>query len=175
MKVLVISASLRENSNSEVLANAFAEGARSVEHEVECLTLKGKDIAFCRGCLACQKLRRCVIDDDANAIMAKMQSADVLAFATPVYYYGMSGLLKTLLDRCNAMYPLPYQFRDVYLLTAAEEEGAGARVVAGLQGWIDCYGQSRLAGTVFADGVTMPGDIEGHRALQAARDLGAQV
>lgn len=89
--ILILSASLRAGSNSETLANAFADGARAAGHTVEVVSLRGKSIAFCRGCLACQTLGRCVIDDDAVAITEKMQHADVIVFATPIYYYEMSG------------------------------------------------------------------------------------
>ena len=65
--ILILSASLRAGSNSEALANAFADGARAAGHTVELVSLRGKNIAFCRGCLACQTLGRCVIDDDAVA------------------------------------------------------------------------------------------------------------
>ena len=79
--ILILSASLRAGSNSEALANAFADGARAAGHAVAVISLRGKNIAFCRGCLACQTLGRCVIDDDAVAITEKMQHADVIAFA----------------------------------------------------------------------------------------------
>lgn len=60
--VLIISTSLRSGSNSAALAKAFAEGARSAGNNVEEISLKGKSIAFCRGCLACRELGRCVIN-----------------------------------------------------------------------------------------------------------------
>ena len=64
-KILVISSSLRRNSNSDALAEAFAKGAAEAGNEVETITLKGKELHFCTGCLACQKTQRCVIADDA--------------------------------------------------------------------------------------------------------------
>ena len=79
--ILILSASLRAGSNSEALANACADGARAAGHAVAVISLRGKNIAFCRGCLACQTLGRCVIDDDDVAIMEKMQHADVIVFA----------------------------------------------------------------------------------------------
>ena len=168
--ILILSASLRAGSNSETLANAFADGARAAGHTVEVVSLRGKSIAFCRGCLACQTLGRCVIDDDAVAITEKMQHADVIAFATPIYYYEMSGQLKTLLDRANALFPSDYAFRDIYLLTSATEDepDTDERAIHGLEGWIACYEKCRLAGTVFAGGVTEPGAIAGHPALETA-------
>ena len=74
-KVLVISTSLRPRSNSEALADAFARGASDAGHEVESVSLRSKNIAFCKGCLACQKTLRCVIADDAPAIVGKMGRA----------------------------------------------------------------------------------------------------
>ena len=122
-RVLIVTASLRPNSNSDALAAAFAEGARTAGHTVESVSLKGKAIGFCTGCMACQKTERCVIRDDAAALAEKVGAADVVVFATPVYYYGLSGQLKTLLDRCNPLFPADYRFREVYLLaTAADAE-----------------------------------------------------
>ncbi len=123
-KVLIISTSIRPNSNSEILANAFADGARTSGNEVELISLKNKTIDFCKGCFACQKLGHCVIKDDANAITEKMLNADVIVWATPIYYYEMSGQMKTMIDRANPLFTLDYRFRDVYLLTTAAEDEA---------------------------------------------------
>ena len=76
--VLVISTSLRDMSNSERLADAFIEGIKAAHHIVEKVTLKEKAISFCKGCLACQKTQKCVIKDDAAAIVEKMKNADVV-------------------------------------------------------------------------------------------------
>ena len=55
--------------------------------------MREKQVSFCKGCLACLKLGHCIIQDDAVEIAAKMHDADVLVFATPVYYYCVSGQL----------------------------------------------------------------------------------
>ena len=139
-KVIIISTSLRTGSNSDMLANQFIEGAKAAGHEVEKISLAEKDIKFCKGCLVCQKLGKCVIKDDANDIMQKVLNADVVCWATPIYYYEMSGQMKTLIDRMNALYSLDYKFRDVYMLTTAAEDEPEVpkRAEAGLTGWIDC-------------------------------------
>lgn len=176
-KVLVISSSLRLRSNSDALADEFARGAVDAGNEVEKVTLREKDIRFCKGCLACQKTGRCVINDDAPAIVEKMHDADVIAFATPIYYYEMCGQLKTLLDRANPLYPSDYRFRDIYMLTSAAEDEAHVpeRAVSGLTGWIDCFGKAHLAGTVFAGGVNEPGDTAGHPSLERAYETGKSI
>lgn len=176
-KVLIISSSLRKGSNSEALAAEFARGAADAGNKVELISLRDKDIRFCRGCLACQKTQKCVIADDAPAIVAKMHDADVIAFASPIYYYEMSGQLKTLLDRANPLYPSDYRFRDIYMLTSAAEDEPSTpeRAVSGLTGWIDCFEKARLAGTVFVGGVNEPGEVKGHPALAEAYTAGKNV
>lgn len=176
-KVIVISTSLRVGSNSDILADKFTEGALHAGHDVEKISLAGKNISFCRGCLACQKLGRCVIDDDANGIMQKVLNADVVVWATPIYYYEMSGQMKVMIDRMNAMYSLDYKFRDVYLLTTAAENEPEVpkRAESGLTGWIDCFPKSRLAGTLFCGGVDAPHAIEGNDKLQTAYEMGLHV
>lgn len=175
--ILVISSSLRRGSNSEALASEFARGAADAGNTVETITLRDNTINFCRGCLACQKTQKCVISDDARAIVAKMHDADVIAFASPIYYYEMSGQLKTLLDRANPLYPSDYRFRDIYMLTSAAEDEPGTpeRAVSGLTGWIDCFEKARLAGTVFAGGVNSPDEIKGHPALAEAYSAGTKA
>ena len=176
-KVVVISTSMRAGSNSQMLAEQFAKGAKAAGNQVEFISLKGKEIKFCVGCLACQKLGACVIKDDVPANMEQVLNANVVCWATPIYYYEMSGQMKTLIDRMNAMYPKDYQFRDVYLLATAteNEEGTPKRAETGLTGWIDCYPKSRLAGTLFCGGVNDPREIEGNAKLQKAFDLGNAV
>lgn len=176
-KVLILSTSPRKNGNSEALSDAFMNGAKDGGNTVEKISLYDKTIGFCKGCLACQKTGRCVIHDDADTIAQKMLSADVLVFATPIYYYEMSGQMKTMLDRANPLFPSDYAFRDIYFLsTAAEdEEGVDARAISGLGGWIECFPKAHLSGTVFAGGVAGAGEIDGHSALAKAYEMGKAV
>lgn len=176
-KVLVISTSLRNHSNSEMLADSLTEGARAAGNTVETISLKDKQIGFCKGCLACQQRQKCVIQDDAIDIAEKMKRAEVIVFATPIYYYEMSGQMKTLLDRANSLYPSDYAFRDIYLLSSAAEgeEGTDAGAIHGLEGWIACFEKARLAGTVFAGSADEAGKIKGHPSLKKAYDMGAGI
>lgn len=85
--------------------------------------------------------------------------------------------MKTILDRANPLYPMDYAFRDVWLLmTAADSaETATAGAIQGLNGWIACFGRTRLASTVFAGGVTELRDIQEHAALQRAYQAGKSI
>ena len=176
-KVLIISSSPRKGGNSETLAAAFAKGAQEAGHQVETVFLREKQVGFCKGCFACLKLGRCVIQDDAVEIAAKMHDADVLVFATPVYYYCVSGQLKTMLDRANPLFDTDYACTKAYLLAAAAEDApetfSGAEKA--VQGWVDCFPRCELVETVFAGGVNEVGEIVGHPALEKAYQVGKEV
>ena len=176
-KVVVLSTSLRPGSNSNMLAEQFAEGAKAAGNEVELISLRAKEIKFCVGCLSCQKTGACIFKDDVPAIMESVLNADVVCWATPIYYYEMSGQMKTLIDRMNAMYPKDYRFRDIYLLTTAaeDEKYTPERAESGLQGWIACYEKCKLKAHLFCGGVDSPKEIAGNAKLQEAYELGKQV
>ena len=176
-KVVVLSTSLRPGSNSNALAEKFAEGAKAAGNEVEFISLRGKEIKFCIGCLSCQKTGACVFKDDVPAIMDRVLNADVVCWATPIYYYEMSGQMKTLIDRMNAMYPKDYRFREVYLLTTAaeDEKETPQRAENGLQGWIACFEKSTLKAHLFCGGVNDAREISGNPKLQEAFELGKNV
>lgn len=117
---------------------------------MELLSLKGKKIQYCIGCLACLKTGKCVQKDDAPEIMEKLRRADVLFFATPIYYYEMCGQMKTLLDRMNPLYSSDYAFREVYMIATAADGGDATfeKAYNGLQGWVDCFPKAKLCGLV---------------------------
>lgn len=188
-RVLVISTSPRTKSNSDALADEFVRGAREAGHEVEKICLRDKNILFCKGCLVCQRdgvkamfnqgdcSEACPIQDDAASVVQKMHDADVICWATPIYYYEMSGQMKVMIDRGNPLFTSDYRFRDIYMLSSAaeSEESTPKRAEAGLSGWIDCFAKAQLKGTVFAGGVTSAGDIEGHPSLLKAYEMGKKL
>ena len=176
--ILILSTSPRKGGNSDTLADEFTRGARDAGHDAEKISLAGQIIGFCRGCLACQKTERCIIQDDVNAIVQKMLSADVLVFATPIYFYEMSGQMKTLLDRSNPLFPADYTFREIYLLAASADENSDSMdgAVKGLQGWIDCFEHAKLAGVLRGTGLDAVGAAKNAPLiLKAAYDMGKSV
>ena len=177
-KVLVITTSLRAKSNSDRLAEELIRGAKDAGHEVELVSLKGKEIRFCIGCLSCQKTQKCVLKDDAVRIAEKVKEAETLVFVTPIYYYEMSGQMKTLLDRMNPLYPSDYKFRKVYMLSVAaeDEDYVPEKAVSGLQGWVDCCEKAELAGTLFCGGISDPNEATGRSVeLDEAYQFGKQL
>ena len=173
-RVLIVSSSPRKGGNSETLAQSFAKGAREAGCQVETICLREKNYGFCKGCMACLQSGRCVIPDDGVGVAARMHDADVLVFATPVYYYSVSGQLKTMLDRANPLYDSDYRFTSAYLLAAAAEDDPHAVEGAEqtIRGWVDCFDRCTFAGTIFAGGVNQVGEIAGHPALDMAYQAG---
>ena len=176
--VLIISTSLRGGSNSELLAKECVKGAKEAGNHVELLSLKGKKIQYCIGCLACLKTGKCVQKDDAPEIMEKLRRADVLVFATPIYYYEMCGQMKTLLDRMNPLYSLDYAFREVYMIATAADGGDTTfeKAYNGLQGWVDCFPKAKLCGLVAGEEIGDPKDAVNHPdVMEKAYRLGKEI
>ena len=176
--VLIISTSLRGGSNSELLAKECVRGAEEAGNRVELLSLKGKKIQYCIGCLACIKTGKCVQKDDAPEIMEKLRRADVLVFATPIYYYEMCGQMKTLLDRMNPLYESDYAFREVYMIATAADGGDATfeKAYNGLQGWVDCFPKAKLCGLVAGEGIGDPKDAVNHPdVMEKAYRLGKEI
>ncbi len=177
-KVLIISTSLRVNANSEIIAKEFERGAVDAGNSVEFISLKDKDIKFCKGCLACQKLGKCVINDDANEITDKMKISDVIVWATPIYYYEMSGQMKTLIDRANSLFATGYNFRDIYVITTSADaaEGISETVLSGVRGWIACLPNTKLCGVIDGGGLEGPNEAASNlKLLESAYNMGKNI
>ena len=126
--ILIISSSPRRNGNSDTLAEEFARGARERGNKVKKVFLADKNIGYCTGCGACVSSVVCSQNDDMSDLIDDMQNADVVVFATPVYFYTMCGQMKTFIDRlCPAYESLGN--KDYYIIaTAAETEKNGERI-----------------------------------------------
>ncbi len=176
-KVLVVSSSPRKGGNSETLAKRFAEGAISAGNEVKVISVQDVNLKFCTGCLYCQSHDKCVLNDGMNALYSEFENADVLVFATPVYYYSVSGQLKTFLDRLNPLYPRKNKFKEVYLLATAadDDEAAMNGSVSDIQGWVDCFDGVELKGVLRGVGVSEKGDISKTEFPEKAHQMGKNV
>ncbi len=178
MKVLIISTSMRGGSNSELLARECEKGAIAAGHEVELVSLRGKEIKYCIGCLSCLETQRCVLNDDVAEIRDKVREAEAVIFATPIYYFEMAGQMKTLLDRMNPLYTSVYNFRKIYMLATAAEEGnyVFEKAYNGLQGWVDCFQEAELCGLCAVGGVGDPKVVENYDdCLKKAYDFGVNI
>lgn len=170
-KIVVISSSLRKDGNTEALIKEFVRGAEDAGNEVEKINLRDIRLEFCRGCLHCQKMdSECVIDDDMKGLIDVIAGADVLAFASPLYYGCISGQLKTFLDRLNPLFAREYNFSDVIFIGACADDNEEAfdTAIKEISAWADCFCDIKLRPPVLACNVTEIGDIKGSYDLERA-------
>ena len=99
MKIIVLEGSPNKNGSSNLLADCFKQGAEEAGHSVEIVDTAHANIHPCTGCIHCGYEGPCVQKDDVERFRGQILGADMLVFVTPLYYYGMSAQLKTLIDR----------------------------------------------------------------------------
>ena len=103
MNILILQGSPNVKGSTAVLADEFTRGAREAGHTVTRVDVARLDIAPCTGCVACGYEGPCVQHDDMDGLRKQILAADMLVLATPLYYYGMTAQLKTVIDRfCSA-------------------------------------------------------------------------
>lgn len=102
MKIVILNGSARKG-NTYTCVKAFAEGA-AVGCEVEILNCDELNVSPCKGCGACECTKGCIATDDSNAVVDKVLSADLIVFASPIYWWGVTAQLKTVIDKlyCKA-------------------------------------------------------------------------
>lgn len=178
-KIVILNGSPRKNGNTTALTAAFKKGAEEAGHTVTEFYLHGMDIRGCMGCWHGGKDpdHPCVQKDDMLKIYPEYRDADIVVLASPLYYWFISGQLKTAFDRLFAIAECDPNVRnpikDSVLIMAAEGAGFEESVH-----WYDHLEQHmgwKNLGKVLCGHVTQPGDIEGKAELQEAYELGRSI
>lgn len=99
MNIIILQGSPNRKGSTGILVEEFTKGAIEAGHQVERFDLPMMKINPCTGCVACGYEGPCVQKDDTGVIRKAILSADMIVFATPLYYYGMSAQLKITIDR----------------------------------------------------------------------------
>jgi multimeric flavodoxin WrbA len=100
MKILALLGSPRPNGNSATIAKHFCETAEKLGAEVQTFALNKLEYRSCQGCMMCKtKLDKCVLEDDLTQVLDAIRDSDILVLASPVYFWDVSGQLKTFIDR----------------------------------------------------------------------------
>ncbi len=177
MNILVLSGSPRNGGNTDLLVGAFVKGA-SQKHKVEVVSVHDYKVNPCMGCNACFKNEThvCVQNDDMSLIYEKTSRADMLVIASPVYFYGISAQLKTVIDRFHNPIRDTFPIKKMALLLV------GAATLPEL--FDSILTQYRLclnffkledAGHVLVRGAKDKGDIKNTDALNEAFELGQSI
>ena len=98
-KILIVLGGGRANGNTAQLANAFMKGAKEAGHEVELISLNQLNVNGCIGCNACRYEKPCIQKDDFNSLVPKIKEADLLVFASPLYFWTISSKIKAFIER----------------------------------------------------------------------------
>ncbi len=178
-KIMVLNGSWRKGGNTAALVKEFVRGAEQAGNTVTVFELGGMNINGCKGCMAGGKHPEspCVQKDDMEKIYPVYREADVLVLASPLYYWTISGQLKTAFDRlfavaeCDANYRNPK--KETVLLMAAEGYGFEES-----QYWYDRLERHlgwHSLGKVLCGGVMELGDIKGRKELEDAYELGRSI
>lgn len=175
--ILVLVGSPRVGGNTEMLADAFIEGAKSAGNNVAKVSLAGKTVNPCLACEFCKEhAHKCVQQDFMQAIYPQLEWADTVVLASPVYYFGFSAQIKAVIDRFYADTETRFGIKSAVLLsvrgdddkTSAVPTIANYKAIVEYCGWKD-------DGMIAVGNVSAKGDIKGCQGLDAARLLGSKL
>lgn len=103
MKIVVLTGSPRKNSNTNYMADRFIAGATEAGHDIFRFDCARSNVSGCIGCNHCNMNGPCIYDDDFTKLRPKLIEADLVAFVSPMYYFGFSSQLKRVVDRFYAI------------------------------------------------------------------------
>lgn len=175
--IVILVGSMRKKGNTAHLAQSFAEGAEK-NNNVEIISVADYDVNPCIGCNSCftRKGNKCFQNDDMVQIYEKLQNADIVVIASPVYFYGISAQLKAIVDRLHTPMRNTFHIKRLGLLLvgAAELPNLFDPIVMQYQMVLDFFKLESI-GTVLVRGVKDINDIENSPALKEAYELGASM
>jgi len=188
VKVLGILGSPRRGGNTDLLLEEALKGAEAEGAEVELLRLSDYTITPCRECHGCDETGQCVILDDMEKIYPKLLEADIIILGSPIFFYGISGWAKSLVDRCQALWSKKYLVKDPSLGKGGKRRkgffisvGAtkGQKLFEGatltVKYFFDAF-NADYAGDLLFKGIEGKGDILKHpEALQQAFEAGKKL
>lgn len=176
-KILILSGSPRKGGNSDLLCDEFMKGAQESGNQAEKIFLRSKKVMPCNACYYCKDHDgQCAIRDDMGEILDKIQKADVIVMASPVYFYSIDAQMKAVIDRCVARWTNIPDKEFYYIMTAAEDSDTVMDcTLECFRGFAACLDGAREKGVIYGKGVYEAGDIRKMPAMQEAYEMGRQV
>ena len=177
MKIVVLTGSPRRNGNSAYLAEQFIKGARESGHDIYRYDCAFRQVEPCRACNRCGMDGPCVIKDDFDELRPRLVEADMVVFATPMYYFGMSAQMKRVIDR---FYAINGQIKGAskkaaFLMTYADTSAKEAEpMLVHYRTLTDYFGWNSV-GEVVAAGVWTAGSVRNTEYGEQAYQLGKSV
>lgn len=186
MRIVAVLGSPRKNGNTEILVKNLLDGAVSAGADVELIRLADYRIQPCVACGGCEKTGRCVLEDDMQALYEKIDGADRLVIASPIYFYSVTAQTKAFIDRCQAMWSRKYLLgerrrgpvpRKGYFVSVCATKGE--RIFDGavltVRYALDAM-DFDYSGALLVKGADRKGEIAGRpEELERARDFGRRI
>lgn len=175
--IVILVGSMRKNGNTDLLAQAFAKGARE-NNFVEIVSVADYKVNPCIGCNSCftREENRCFQTDDMNEIYEKLKAAHIVVVASPVYFYGISAQLKAVIDRLHTPMRNSFPIKKLALLLVGAAELPELFDAIKLQYQLILhFFHLENAGMVFVRGVKDIGDMKENKALKEAYGLGLSM
>lgn len=179
-QIVILNGSPRKNGNTSALVKAFADGAESAGNTVTVFFLEGMEIHGCKGCFGGHSSQPCpcVQHDDMKKIYPAVKECDVIVLASPLYYWTMSGQIRTVLDRLFALEEADGNFlrghgKASALMMAAE--GFGFEDALLYYEHLTEHLKWKNLGHILAGGNMNAGDIRGKEEIRKAYEFGASL
>jgi multimeric flavodoxin WrbA len=153
IKVLGISGSPHRHGNTETLLDSFLDGAKAAGASVEKVVLKDLDYTPCQGCNACHKTGDCILQDDAITLFDKIQKADSVAVASPIYSMGITAELKGLIDRGQYLWARKFILKTLFFPNEHIIQHKGVFISTAGLSWDNVFDAAFPAITAFFNGV----------------------
>lgn len=175
--VLILSGSPRKGGNSDLLCDEFMRGALDAGNQAEKIFLRSKKVAPCNACYFCnQSGGKCAIQDDMSEILDKMQAADVIVMASPIYFYSIDAQMKAVIDRSVARWTNIPNKEFYYIMTAAEDSDTVMDcTLECFRGFASCLEEAKEMGVIQGKGVYEAGAIRSTRYMKEAYEMGKRV
>ena len=175
MKIVVLKGSPRHNGNSNSLADEFIRGAKENGHDIFEFNCTRHKVGGCLGCDKCGMRNLCVQRDDFDLLRPELIEADVIVFATPIYYFGVSGQLKNVIDRFYSAHDVMGHKTTYFFATMGNPNVHVADPSADMYdkmirylGWTD-------GGKILANGIWAKGAIQGTKFMDIAYKYGKEL
>ncbi|MBQ9647533.1 MAG: flavodoxin family protein [Oscillospiraceae bacterium] len=176
-KVLILSGSPRRGGNSDLLCDEFLRGALEAGNDAEKIFIRGKKIAPCAACYYCKDHDgACAIKDDMAEVLDKMQAADVIVMASPVYFYSIDAQMKAVIDRCVARWTNIPNKEFYYIMTSAEDSDTVMDcTLECFRGFAACLDGAVEKGVICGKGVYEKGSVQSKAVMREAYEMGKAV
>lgn len=176
MKILVITGSPRKNGNSNTLADNFIKGAKEAGHIVERFDAAFKNVHPCVACNKCGMNGECVFKDDFEFVKNNIINSDAVVFTTPMYYFGISSQIKTVIDRFYAINgKIHVPKKAILIVTYADHSIKDAHpIISHYETLLEYLGWSD-SGKIIVPDVWKEGDINNTQYPEQAYKLGKNI